>query len=144
MLWWSAHTRGTNAHSEYSVKIKRGAQRWTILAPWLFTELKLEDGDRGNLPLISPWMCSRVWVRQRLSCTVCQVLKGEWSKTPSPLYLGQQGGPRQWEQRGQGLKTHLHQTGPKLNYRFNRNYKLADTACGIQVTLAHRDMYNLS
>lgn len=45
-------------------KIKREAQRWTILAQCRFTELKLEE-DWSNLPLISLWMCSQVWVRHR-------------------------------------------------------------------------------
>lgn len=120
-MWRSARTQGTDSSlrdkSTFAgfCEIKRGAQRWTILAPWLFTELKLEEGERGNLPLISPWMCSQVWVRQRLWCTVCQVLKGEWCKTPRPFYLGQQEGLRQCGHRGQGLKTHLYERGPKLN-----------------------------
>lgn len=52
-------------------KSKSGAKTRTILARCLFTELKLEEEDWSNLPLISLWICSQGRVRQRLWCAVC-------------------------------------------------------------------------
>lgn len=86
LLLWSAHTLGSqhthtlvgthrpvyalrneraqthsNTHIRLNTNSKSGVKTRTILARCLFTELKLEEEDWSNLPLISLWMCSQRW-----------------------------------------------------------------------------------
>lgn len=127
-------------------KNKRGRQRWTTLAPWLFTELKLEDGDGGTLPLISPWMRSQIWVGRRLPCTARQLLKGQWSKTPPAPFIWVSSEGRDNENREDGedqVWRQLYESGPEVWPPCPRNDKLADTARGIPVSSAHQDVHNL-